>query len=195
MSNNNVKDLVDNKANNDEKNDEKKAKRVSVDFNEVTTIARTNFEKSLAALEVLKANNIVVPETDAAQLKYTAIKNAIDSYGKKKYRLNSYIIDFHHRVDILVKNSFFREWCELVGALVVDKDGKTKVDKVSDVAQHVVFLGQTELVKVLTLNFFTKDKLEIPFHKEWEKPIFKDKLDGQLVKPAEKPEGNGQAAD
>lgn len=163
-----------NNVNNNVKDEAKKAKRTVNDFNEVTRIARKNFLDSINAINAAKALGIKIEEIDAAQLKYTSIKKAIETYGKAKYHLNSYIIDFHRRVNLLEKNYFFGEWCTLVGAK----------DEIRDVAQHVVFEGQTMLEDVLVKQLLVKEKLEIPFHAEWNKPIFKDKLDGKLKKAA-----------
>lgn len=176
-----------NNVNNYVNDEAKKAKRIVNDFNEVTRIARKYFLDSLNAIKKAEAFGLKVENVDIAQLKYKSIKKAVEDYGKAKFHLNTYIIDFHRRVYLLEKNYFFREWCKLVGVIGEDEDEADAMVKV--VAQHIVFEGQTMLEDVLFKQLLVKEKLEIPFHAEWINPIFKDKLEGQLKK-AENAENN-----
>lgn len=140
-------------------------------FNEVTRIARKSFDRitSCGFHEEFDLDLI-------AQMKYKSIKKAIEAFGHD-YHLNSYIVDFYRRKEMVKNNYYIQQWCELIGAL----------DVIDNVAQHIVFEGQSFMEKVLFKDLLEKDKLEIPFHAEWKCPIFKDKLDGKLVQPKQLP--------
>lgn len=146
----------------------KEVKRTVNNFNEVTRIARKYFDRATS-----HGLHMGLGEEVVAQMKYQAIKNAIETYGHG-YHLNAYIVDFYRRQQMVKNNFYIQEWCKLIGA----------EKQIDIVAQHIVFEGHSFMEKVLFKDLLVKDKLEIPFHAEWKCPIFKDKLDGQLVHKA-----------